>query len=219
MKTLKTTLIATYIILILLLLLGMCSRPACNRTPDAPQANEPARIDTVFQRDTVVRVDTVMHTDTVMRTDTITRVDTVRVEQPQPRRDEQQERARRVGANGKLKVTLLWDFYGDIDLHVTEPGGNKVWFKKRANSATGANLDVDNRRGGRGAAENIAWSNPRNGKYQVRLNYYSKSTLNNIAQAGQCTVVVFINGNARSYRVPMYRVGQNQVVCNFSYHD
>lgn len=219
MKTLKTTLIATYIILILLLLLGMCSRPACNRTPDAPPVPEtPGRVDTVVvhERDTVVRV------DTVMRTDTVTRVDTVRVEQPRredPPRNDEQERARRVGANGKLKVTLLWNFYGDIDLHVTEPGGNKVWFKKRANSATGANLDVDNRRGGRGAAENIAWSNPRNGNYQVRLNYYSKSTQNNLAQAGQCTVVVFINGNARSYRVPMYRVGQNQVVCNFNYHD
>ena len=210
MKTLKATLISTYIILILLLLLGMCSRPACNRTPDAPPEEPvvPRQVDTVIvhQRDTV--------RDTVMVTDTIMRVDTVRVEQP---RQEEQERASRVGANGKLKVTLLWDFYGDIDLHVTEPGGNKVWYKKRKNEASGANLDVDNRRGGRGAAENIAWNNPRTGTYQVSLNYYSKSTLNKLAQAGTCTVVVFIDGQARSYKVPMRYVGQNSYVCNFNY--
>lgn len=63
--------------------------------------------------------------------------------------------ARNTGQTGNLKVTLLWDFYGDIDLHVMQPNGIVINFSNPQDAATGGALDVDNRQGGKGAAENI----------------------------------------------------------------
>lgn len=61
--------------------------------------------------------------------------------------------ARNTGQTGDLKVTLLWDFYGDIDLHVMQPNGIVINFSNPQDAATGGALDVDNRQGGKGAAE------------------------------------------------------------------
>ena len=47
--------------------------------------------------------------------------------------------------NGLFNVTLTWDGLGDIDLHVIEPSGTHVSFKK-PQGASGV-LDLDNRIG------------------------------------------------------------------------
>lgn len=32
-----------------------------------------------------------------------------------------------VGGDGDIKITLLWDFPGDLDLHVMQPNGEEIW--------------------------------------------------------------------------------------------
>lgn len=59
-------------------------------------------------------------------------------------------RAERTGNIGDLKITLLWNFQGDIDLHVAQPNGNEIFFDNRRDISTGGYLDVDNRDGGPG---------------------------------------------------------------------
>ena len=46
--------------------------------------------------------------------------------QEAPREDNAEEQARRTGGMGNLKVTLLWDRPGDVDLHVVEPSGEHI---------------------------------------------------------------------------------------------
>lgn len=105
-----------------------------------------------------------------------------------PAEEEVIDEALNVGQDGQLKVTLLWNFNADIDLHVIEPNGNEIYFNHKR-SSTGGYLDVDNVDGGRGSAENIFWENPPTGNYKVQLVYYSKG--NQAPTSGTCKVVVF----------------------------
>ena len=113
------------------------------------------------------------------------------------------ERAQNIGGDGDLKVTLMWDFYADIDLHVIEPNGNEIYYSEKQ-SSTGGYLDVDNTHGGQGAAENIFWEqNPPHGQYKVSLVYYSEGS--STPKQGPCKVVVFKRGQEPQ----VFTVGMN----------
>lgn len=204
MKALSTVLVSIYVILIILLLLSNCH--GCHRTTSTPP-----RTDTIVE----TRIDTVVET----RVDTVVRVDTVREQpqpqpQPRPRQDDAVRQAEQVGNNGELKITLLWDFLADIDLHVLQPNGKEIWYKNNRDSSTGGALDVDNRSGGRGAAENIFWQNPPQGQYKVALKYYGKSKDTGKMESGTCTVVVFQPGKQpKTYKVSMTQKDQVAQVC------
>lgn len=144
-----------------------------------------------------------------VRVDTLVRVDTVFSEE----RSENIRRARETGSSGDLKVTLLWDFPGDIDLHVRQPNGNTICYRKTRDRRTGGFLDVDNRRGGDGSAENIYWERPVSGSYQVSLEYYQASESSGVAGVGDCTVVVFKKGQEpQTYVVRMSTVKEKRNV-------
>lgn len=122
-------------------------------------------------------------------------------------------RAENTGGSGGLKVTLLWNFTGDIDLHVIEPNGIEIYYQQNRDNATGGYLDVDNREGGNGAAENVYWRNPPRGKYRVILEYYGMALRSQIAESGVCTVVVFRKGRQpQTYKVVMSEVNERRAV-------
>lgn len=81
--------------------------------------------------------------------------------------------------DGELRVSLEWYNFDDLDLHVVEPNGNKIYFSHKV-SITGGELDVDMNAGGgrtREPVENIIWANPQKmaeGRYQVIVNQYAK---------------------------------------------
>ena len=55
-------------------------------------------------------------------------------ESPQPMptpNDTIVQQAEEVGQSGALKITLLWDFQGDIDLHVKQPNGTTIYYEKK----------------------------------------------------------------------------------------
>ena len=102
--------------------------------------------------------------------------------------------AESIGSTGALKVTLLWNFHADIDLHVKQPNGKVIYHREKKDTSTGGYLDVDNREGGNGAAENIFWNEPPIGQYMVALNYFGKSESGK-SESGTCTIVVFQEGS------------------------
>ena len=161
MNKLRAILYGTYVILVILLLL-MSMRWCC---PDEPETTTPPEPPIEEPRDTVPQ-------------------------QEEPRLTEEEQRAvdqsRGIGGQGEMMVTLMWDFYSDIDLHVKQPNGKTISFRKKRDRATGGFLDVDNIVGGRGSAEHIYWQKPPKGNYQVKLNYYSAGR----DRGGLCTVVV-----------------------------
>jgi len=124
---------------------------------------------------------------------------------------------RNIGGNGDVKVTLQWDFYADIDLHVTDPAGEEIDYTNNS-SRSGGELDVDNMDGGSGAAENIFWeSNPPRGEYNVDLVYYAEKS--NTPKEGTCRVTVLLKDQEpKVYEVHMSPNGDSRVhITSFTY--
>lgn len=123
------------------------------------------------------------------------------------------EHAQKIGRSGTLKITLLWNFHGDIDLHVKQPNGKEIYYDEKKDVNTGGFLDVDNVNGGNGAAENVYWENPPKGNYDVTLVYYQASRSTNIANVGTCSVVLFQQGKEpKTYTVPMKSIKEEKKV-------
>ncbi len=121
-------------------------------------------------------------------------------------------KAETFGQKGKLKVTLLWNYYADVDLHVIEPDGNEIYYSNQTNASTGGALDVDNTRGGANSAENIYWENPPKGEYKIFVEYFSINTL--IPSFGPCYVVVAVEGQEPvTYTINLTYVKQKVNVC------
>ncbi|MEO0571466.1 MAG: hypothetical protein AAF039_07145 [Bacteroidota bacterium] len=112
--------------------------------------------------------------------------------------------------DGDVKFTLTWDNDTDLDLYVTEPSGDTIWFGNRT-STTGGQLDVDDIDGF--GPENIFWPTDfaRPGEYRVEVNMFSgnKSTTfrvkpklgdNNFSN----TVVLGIESNGQTVFVGSY---------------
>eukprot|EP00932_Pfiesteria_piscicida_P019578 SRR837773.6402.p1 GENE.SRR837773.6402~~SRR837773.6402.p1 ORF type:complete len:318 (-),score=118.19 SRR837773.6402:29-934(-) len=77
---------------------------------------------------------------------------------------------------GSLQVSLMWENgkrRNDLDLHVTPPSGEKVWYMHK-NSKCGGVLDVDRRMDAVKPVENIVWTKkaPR-GVYKVAVQNFS----------------------------------------------
>ena len=124
--------------------------------------------------------------------------------------------AKKVGGQGELKLTLLWDFAGDIDIHVQQPSGNWINYTQPRDAASGGYLDVDNVIGGSGSAENIYWENPPKGHYKVWLHYYSPSQANGAAGRGAANVVLIRKGErAETFQAQMSEPGDQVFITSF----
>jgi len=88
-------------------------------------------------------------------------------------------RLTRAGAKtGAIQISLAWNNYNDLDLHVVPPSGERIWFGQRQ-SKCGGMLDVDMNAGGRQSdepVENVFWA--RNvapaGTFQVYVHFFAQ---------------------------------------------
>jgi hypothetical protein len=110
---------------------------------------------------------------------------------------------REIGAQGNLKVTLLWeDSTVDLDLHILEPNGFEICYKddQRHDVRTGGQLDIDWIPGNAEQAigENIFWQNPPAGAYKVWVECYQPEE----APPTECNVVVYrVNQEPEVFRI------------------
>jgi hypothetical protein len=96
--------------------------------------------------------------------------------------DSMKEKVKAAGGNvdGEVRVSLAWFNYDDLDLHVIEPSGNKIYYNNKRSHRTGGELDVDMNAGGgstRSAVENIVFPSKtkmEEGKYIVKVNNFRK---------------------------------------------
>ena len=81
-------------------------------------------------------------------------------------------RALLAGGGGDVQVSLTWNTTADLDLWVTDPAGERIYYGNRT-SASGGQLDVDDTSGF--GPENIFW--PTNGApagtYTVQVDHYA----------------------------------------------
>ena len=91
---------------------------------------------------------------------------------------ELQERLDREGArSGDVQISLMWDNYNDLDLHVVCPSGERIHGGNKM-SDCGGELDVDAnvRPETKKPVENVVWDNDtaQAGEYQVYVHHYKK---------------------------------------------
>jgi hypothetical protein len=107
--------------------------------------------------------------------------------QPEPQEearapDDIDERLDRENAqDGELTVTLAWDSPADLDLHVTCPGGDTIFYNNRGSMTDGCGgmLDIDANAGSTRSSqpvEHIVFENPSPGEYRVRVHLFRNIT-------------------------------------------
>ena len=78
-------------------------------------------------------------------------------------------------AAGEVEITLSWDSYADLDLHVADPNGDEVYYGSEE-VASGGTLDLDSYCGPQAYIRNehVAWSQgtPPPGLYEVRVSHW-----------------------------------------------
>jgi len=97
------------------------------------------------------------------------------VEEAPPENDDLDQRLEREGGKtGAVQVSLAWDDYNDLDLHLFCPSGERIYFNNK-NSDCGGELDVDMnvKPVSNNAVENVVWPrNPPKGTYKVGVHFY-----------------------------------------------
>lgn len=118
--------------------------------------------------------------------------------------DSIKERVKKAGGNvtnAKLRVSLAWSNYDDLDIHVIEPNGSHISFRDKQGK-----LDVDMNAGGgrtRKPVENVSWTPSgytalRDGTYKVYVHQFSQRETTNIG----CTVEVESEGRITQLSYP-----------------
>jgi hypothetical protein len=101
---------------------------------------------------------------------------------------------------GDVQVTLTWQADVDVDLYVTDPAGDTVYYGNR-NVSSGGELDRDNMCGDFewGRPENVYWpqAGAPAGEYTVKVRYYGSCGSEDPTVAW--TVRVIVGGTAQSF--------------------
>lgn len=110
---------------------------------------------------------------------------------------------------GDVQVSLTWDTESDVDLWLTEPNGNKIFYAND-NSSTGGALDFDNTYAY--GPENIFYQNTApSGTYKVEVDYFSGAP-----QVTNYSVVVK-NGNViTSYEGTLSEDNETDLIVEFT---
>ena len=97
------------------------------------------------------------------------------VEESPPENDDLDKRLEREGGkSGAVQVSLAWDDYNDLDLHLFCPSGERIYFNNKE-SECGGELDVDMnvKPVSNNPVENVVWTkNPPKGTYKVGVHFY-----------------------------------------------
>ncbi len=109
---------------------------------------------------------------------------------------------------GDVQVSLTWNTTADIDLWVTDPAGERIYFGHRT-SASGGQLDVDDRNGF--GPENVFWptGGAPTGSYQVQVDHWSGASPTN------WTVTTIVRGVTRTFNGTLTS-DQTSVVTSFA---
>ena len=112
-------------------------------------------------------------------------------------------RLEREGAQSSdVQISLMWNNYNDLDLHVVCPSGERIHGGNKK-SACGGELDVDAnvRAETRKPIENVFWEEGKApaGRYQVYIHYYKKHKKRRSKDPTKFQVIVNEGGDPREY--------------------
>ena len=129
------------------------------------------------------------------------------------------ERLEREGAkSSEVQVSLLWDNYNDLDLHVLCPSGERIHGGNKI-SECGGELDVDAnvRPETKKPVENIVWPDFKAppGTYKVYVHHYRKHKKRRSKDPTKFRVVVNAGGEIKHYEGELSTGDPIMLVCEF----
>ena len=124
------------------------------------------------------------------------------VEDSPPENDDLEQRLEREGGkSGSVQVSLAWDDYNDLDLHLFCPSGERIYFNNR-NSECGGELDVDMnvKPVSKTPVENVVWtSEPPKGAYKVGVHFYKHHRKRKTKKSCKFRLRVSLYGKIQEY--------------------
>ena len=109
--------------------------------------------------------------------------------------------AREGGKSGVVQISLAWDAYNDLDMHVFCPSGERVYFNNRK-SACGGELDVDMnvRPKSKKPIANVVWTDQApDGEYKIGVHFYRHHRKRRTKKTCQFRLRVVTYGQAKEY--------------------
>ena len=109
--------------------------------------------------------------------------------------------AREGGKSGVVQISLAWDDYNDLDMHVFCPSGERIYFNNRK-SDCGGELDVDMnvRPKSKKPIENVVWTDQApDGEYKIGVHFYRHHRKRRTKKTCQFRLRVVTYGQAKEY--------------------
>tara|TARA_B100000035_G_scaffold231371_1_gene199537 strand:+ start:625 stop:1347 length:723 start_codon:yes stop_codon:yes gene_type:complete len=125
------------------------------------------------------------------------------------------------GASGEVQISLAWDDYNDLDLHLFCPSGERIYFNNKR-SDCGGELDVDMnvRPVSNTPVENVVWKGSAPlGTYKVGVHFYKHHRKRRTKRVCTYRLRVITHGQTKEY-LGKIKYGQAmQMVTSFSLAD
>ena len=142
-------------------------------------------------------------------------------EDQEPEVDMDERLEREGGASGEVQISLAWDDYNDLDLHLFCPSGERIYFNNKK-SECGGELDVDMnvRPVSNTPVENVVWrQNAPFGTYKVAVHFYKHHRKRRTKRLCKFRLRVLTHGQSKEY-LGAIKYGQAmQMVTSFSLSD
>jgi len=120
-----------------------------------------------------------------------------------PTDDDMDERLEREGGkSGAVQVTLSWDDYNDLDLHLFCPNGERIYFNNKISDCGGVlDVDMNVKPVSNNPVENIVWENiPNPGKYKVGVHFYKHFRKKKSKKTCKFRLRVVVDADSREYQ-------------------
>jgi uncharacterized protein YfaP (DUF2135 family) len=132
---------------------------------------------------------------------------------------ELQERLAREGARSSdVQVSLMWNNYNDLDLHIVCPSGERIHGGNKISNC-GGELDVDAnvRAETKKPVENVVWPEGKApaGVYQVYVHHYKKHAKRRTRDPTKFQIIALNGGEAMEYNGALTHGDPIKLVCEF----
>lgn len=136
-----------------------------------------------------------------------------------PEDDDIEERLQREGGkSGTVQISLAWDDYNDLDMHVFCPSGERIYFNNKK-SECGGELDVDMnvRPVSKNPVENVVWTKDAPaGKYKIGVHFYKHHRKRRTKRTTTFRLRVVVHGKSRDYSGTITSGTAMQMVSSFT---
>lgn len=125
------------------------------------------------------------------------------------------------GKTGDVQISLAWDDFNDLDLHLFCPSGERIYFNNKT-SECGGELDVDMnvRPTSNHAVENIVWvENAPLGQYKVGVHFYKHHDRDETTHRCAFRIRLTVHDDVRDYSGSITYGQAMQMVTSFTLND